>query len=211
MRVARLRPAPCAEYWFRLPARHLPILSPSAYAVLAPLLPSNSLHAPGGAILEMLGHSSNQFSVLYWSRVPARPPLLIQSTSVCATVVHLFPSRSLPSTRKDSDRDAGFPSSSLPRNRKDGTRDAGFLSSTTTSLTTRVDTHVVGENESRSRIKTLFIENRTSSKHPPIDMTRLSYPFGVWFTLDLSAFPDRSLLSTDVISERDSTPRLLRP
>ena len=25
----------------------------------------------------------------------------------------------------------------------------------------------------------LFIENRNSSKHPPIDMTRLSYPFGV--------------------------------
>ena len=61
---------------------------------------------------------------------------------------------------------------------KDGARDAGFLSPpTTTSLTTRVDTHVAGENESRSRIETLFIENRNSSKHPPIDMTRLSYPF----------------------------------
>jgi len=46
----------------RLPARHLPLLSPSAYAALDPLLPSNSLHAPGGAMVEMLGHSSNQFS-----------------------------------------------------------------------------------------------------------------------------------------------------
>jgi len=62
MQVARLRPAPYAEYWSKLPARHLPILSPSAYAALAPLLPSNSLHAPGWAMLEMLGHSSNQFS-----------------------------------------------------------------------------------------------------------------------------------------------------
>jgi len=90
------------------------------------------------------------------------PPLIILSPSACATVDHLFPSRSLPRTRKDC------------------TRDAGFLSPpTTTSLTTRVDTHVVGENESRSRIETLFIENRNSSKHPPIDMMRLTYPFGV--------------------------------
>jgi len=65
IRVARLRPAPYAEYGSRLPARHLPILSPSAYAVLAPLLPSKSLHAPGGAMLEMLGHSSNHFSAWY--------------------------------------------------------------------------------------------------------------------------------------------------
>ena len=62
MRVARLRPAPYAEYWSRLPVRHLPILRLSAYAVLSPLLPSNSLHAPGGVMLEMLDHSSNQFS-----------------------------------------------------------------------------------------------------------------------------------------------------
>ena len=47
------------EYWSRLPARHLSILSPSAYAALAPLFQSNSLHAPGGTILEMLGHLSN--------------------------------------------------------------------------------------------------------------------------------------------------------
>ena len=59
--------------------------------------------------------------------------------------------------------------------------------------------------------KDLFIENHNSSKHPPIDMTRLSYPFGVTVTLDLSAFPDGSLVSTDVVSERDSTPRPLRP
>jgi len=55
-------------------------------------------------------------------------------------------------------------------------RDAGFLSPpTTTSLTTGVDAHVAGEKESQSRIETLFIENRNSGKHPPIDMTRLSY------------------------------------
>ena len=107
-------------------------------------------------------------------------PLLILSPSACTTVTHLFPSRSLSRTRKDGARDAGFPSSSLPRTRKDGARDAGFLSPpTTTSLTTRVDTHVAGEHEARSRIETLFLENRNSSKHPPIDMTRLSYPFGV--------------------------------
>jgi len=162
MRVARLQPAPYAEYWSRLPARHLPILSPSAYAALAPLLPSNSLHAHGGAMLEMLGHSSNQFSARHTGPGCLRGPLLILSPSACATVAHLFPSRS------------------LPRIRKDGTRDAGFLSPpTTTSLTTRVDTHVAGEHEARSRIETLFLENRNSSKHPPIDMTRLSYPFGV--------------------------------
>ena len=63
MRAARLRPAPYAEYWSRLPARDLSILSPSVYAVLSPLLPSNSLHVPGGSMIEMRGHSSNQFSV----------------------------------------------------------------------------------------------------------------------------------------------------
>ena len=143
--------------------------------------PSNSLHAPGGAMLEMLGHSSNQFSARRTGPGCLRaPPLLILSPSACATVAHLFPSRSLPRTRKDGARDAGFPSSSLPRTRKDGARDAGFLSPlTTTSLTTRVDIHVAGENEPRSRIETVFIENRNSSEHSPIEMTRLSYPFGV--------------------------------
>ena len=141
-----------------------------------------------------------------------RGPLLILSPSACATVAHLFSSRSLPRTRKDGVRDAGFPSRSLPRTRKDGARDASFLSPpTTTSLTTGVDTHVAGENESRSRIETLFIENRNSSKHPPIDITRLSYPFGDAVILNMSTFPDRSLVFTDVISERDSTPRPLRP
>ena len=114
-------------------------------------------------MLEMLGRSSNQFSTRHTGSKCLRGPLLILSPSGCATTVaHLFPS------------------TSLPRTRKDGTRDAGFLSPpTTTSLTTGVDTHVVGENEFRSLIETLFIENRNSSKHPPIDMTRLSYPFGV--------------------------------
>ena len=159
----------------------------------------------------MLGRSSNQFSSRYTGPGCLRGPLLILSPSACATVAHLFPSRSLPHTRKDGVRDAGLPSSSLPCTRKDGARDAGFLSPpTTTSLTTGVDTHVAGD-ESRSRIETLFIENRNSSKHPPIDMTRLSYPSGVDITLNLSTFPDRSLVSTDVISERDSTPRPLRP
>jgi len=60
--------SPYTEYWSRLPARHLPILSPSAYAALAPLLPSNSLHEPGGTMLEMLGRSSNQFSVRHTGR-----------------------------------------------------------------------------------------------------------------------------------------------
>ena len=113
-------------------------------------------------MLEMLGRSSDQFSARHTGPGCLRGPLLILSPSACATVAHLFPS------------------SSLPRTRKDGARDAGFLSPpTTTSLTTEVDTHVAGENESRSGIETLFIENRNSSKHPPIDMTRLSYPFGV--------------------------------
>jgi len=183
------------EYWSRLPSRHLFILSPSTYAVLDPLLPSNSLHAPRGTMLEMLGRSSNQFSAWHTGRrtslispptrstgsgrlrgtcpsralQPTRPwllsscptpcmhtegqcsrwcvacptsslhvilvqgacetdPLPILSPLACATVAHLFPSSSLPRTRKDSARDAGFPSSSLPRTRKDGTRDAGFLS-----------------------------------------------------------------------------------
>jgi len=112
----------------------------------------------------------------YWSRVPVRSPLFILSPSACETVTHLFPSRSLPRTRKDGARDAGFPPNSLPRTRKDSARDAGFLSPpTTTSLTTRVHTHVAGENEPRSRIETLFIENHNSSKHPPVDMTRLSH------------------------------------
>jgi len=62
MRVARLRPGPYAKYWSRLPARHLSILSHSSYAVLVPLLPSNSMYAPGGVMFETLGHSSNQFS-----------------------------------------------------------------------------------------------------------------------------------------------------
>ena len=181
-RAGNLDQPPYTEYWSRLPARHLPILSPSAYAALAPLLPSNSesLHAPGGTMLEMLGCSSNQFSARHTGPECLHGPLLMLSPSACATVAHLVPSRSLPRTPKDGVRDAEFPSSSLPRTRQDGARDAGFLSPpTTTSLTTGVDTHVAGENDSRSLIKTLFIENRNSSKHPPIDMTRHSYPFGV--------------------------------
>jgi len=128
--VARLRPAPYTEYWSRLPAWHLPILSPSAYAALAPLLPSNSLYAPGGTMLEMLGCLSNQFSAWHTGAGCLRGPLLILSPSACATAAHLFPSSSLSRTRKDSARDAGF--LSLP---------------TTTSLTTGVYTHVAGENE----------------------------------------------------------------
>ena len=93
-------------------------------------------------MLEMLGRSSNQFSARHAGSGCLRGPLLILSPSACATVAHLFPSSSLPRTRKDGARDAGFPSSSLPRTRKDGARDAGFLSPpTTTSLTTGVDTH----------------------------------------------------------------------
>jgi len=131
-------------------------------------------------MLEMLGRSSNQFSVRYNGPGCLRGPLFILSPSACVTVVHLFPFSSLPGTWKDGTRDAKFPSISLPPTRKDGTKDSGFLSPpTTTSLTTGVDTHVPGENETRSRIETLFIENRNSSKHFPIDMTRLSYPFGV--------------------------------
>ena len=147
----------------RLPARHpllassatytalapllrhyLPILSPSAYAALAPLLPSNSLYAPGGAMFEMLGRSSNQFSARHTGSRCLRGPLLILSPSACATVTHLFPSSSLPRTRKDGARDAGFPSSSLPRTRKDGVRDALFLFSLSLSYThthTHIRTH----------------------------------------------------------------------
>jgi len=119
---------PYTEYWFRSPARHLPIPSPSAYAALAPLLLSNSLHAHRGIMLEMVCCLSNQFSACHTGPGCLRDPLPILSPLACATVAHLFPSSSLPRTRKDSARDAGFPSSSLPRTRKDGTRDAGFLS-----------------------------------------------------------------------------------
>jgi len=107
IRVARLRPAPYmyTEYWSRLPARHLPILSPSAYAALAPLLPSNSLHAPGGTMFEMLGRLSDQFFARHTGPGCLRGPLLILSPSACATVAHLFPSSSLPRTRKDGATD----------------------------------------------------------------------------------------------------------
>jgi len=95
--------------------------------------------APGGTMLEMLGRSSDQFSARHTGPGCMCGPLLILSPSACATVAHLFPS------------------SSLPRTRKDGARDAGFLSPpTTTSLTTGVDTHVTGENEPRSRIESSF-------------------------------------------------------
>jgi len=83
-------------------------------------------------MLEMLGRSSNHFSTRHTGPGCLRGPLLILSPSACATVAHLFPSRSLPRTRKDGVRDAGFPSSSLPRTRKDGARDAGFLLPPTT-------------------------------------------------------------------------------
>jgi len=139
IQVAHLRPAPYTEYWSRLPARHLPIPSPSAYAALAPLLPSNSLHAPGGTMLEMLGRSSDQFSARHTGPGCLRGPLLILSPSACATVAHLFPSSSLPRTRKDAARDAGFLSPPI-----------------TTRLTTGVDTHVAGENKPRSRIESSF-------------------------------------------------------
>jgi len=108
-------------------------------------------------MLEMLGRSSNQFSTRHTGPGCLRAPLLILSPSACATVAHLFPSSSLPRTRKDGARDAGFPSSSLLCTRKDGARDAGFLSPpTTTSLTTGIDTHVAGQNEPRSRIESSF-------------------------------------------------------
>jgi len=68
-----------------------------------------------------------------------------------------------------------------------------------------------GRNQKRIHGATIFIENRNTSKHSPIDMTRLSYPFGAAIHYRSVAFPDRSLVSTDVISERDSTPRPLRP
>jgi len=92
-------------------------------------------------MLEMLGRSSDQFKFSTRHTGPGclRGPLLILSPSACVTVAHLFPS------------------SSLPRTRKDSARDAGFLSpSTTTSLTTGVDTHVAGENEPQSRINSSF-------------------------------------------------------
>jgi len=90
-------------------------------------------------MLEMLGRSSDQFCARHTGPGCLHGPLLILSPSACATVAHLFPS------------------SSLPRTRKDDARDAGFLSSpTTTSLTTGVDTHVAGENEPRSRIESFF-------------------------------------------------------
>jgi len=80
IRVARLQPAPYTEYWSRLPARHLPILSPPAYAVLAPLLPSCSIHTPRGTMLEMLGRLSDQFSAC----------ILVQGacTAPCSSSVH---------------------------------------------------------------------------------------------------------------------------
>jgi len=55
------------------------------------------------------------------------------------TVTHLFPSSSLPCTRRDDARDAGF-----------------FAPPTTASLTTRVDTHTARENELRSLIESCF-------------------------------------------------------
>jgi len=81
-------------------------------------------------MFEILGRSSDQFSARHTGPGCLRGPLLILSPSACATVAHLFPS------------------SSLPRTRKDDARGAGFLSApTTTSLTTGVDTHVAGENK----------------------------------------------------------------
>ena len=58
------------------------------------------------------------------------------------------------------------------------------------------------------------LETLGSSHHPPpqdIDMTRLSYPLGVAILSRSVSLSDRSLVSTDIISERDSTPRPLRP
>ena len=52
-------------------------------------------------MLEMLGPSSNQFSARHTGPGCLRGPLLILSPSACATVAHLFPSSSLPRTRKD--------------------------------------------------------------------------------------------------------------
>jgi len=144
--------------WSRLPARYL--THPESFSlrglgssppVQLPVCTRRGKARDAGSLVQPVLFTA------YWSRVPARPPLFILSPSSCATVIHLFPSRSLPRTRKDSTRDAGFPSSSLSRTRKDSGRDAGFLSPpTTTNLTTRVDTHVTGENESRSRIKSSF-------------------------------------------------------
>jgi len=81
-------------------------------------------------MLEMLGRSSDQFSTRHTGPGCLRAPLLFLSPSACAPVAHLFPSRSLPSTRKDNARDVGF-----------------LSPPTTTRLTTGVNTHVAGENE----------------------------------------------------------------
>ena len=93
MQVARFLPGPYTEYWSRLPALYLPILIPSVYAVLAPLFPSNSPHAPRGTMLEMLGRSSNQFSARHAGRrtSPTSPlhRVLVQIT--CAVPVHPEP------------------------------------------------------------------------------------------------------------------------
>ena len=103
-----------------MPARHLPLLSPSAYAALAPLLPSNSLHAPGGTMLEMLGRSSNQFSVRHTGRrMSLTNPLhgeLVQTACAASARPEPFNLRSLSSsppvqlptcTRRDNSRDVG--------------------------------------------------------------------------------------------------------
>ena len=166
MRVARLRPTPyanrtsptnplrgvliqvaCAEPAHPDESFNLCGLSGSSPPVQLPVCTRRGNARDAGSLVQPV------LCTAYWSRVPARPLLLILSPSACATVAHLFPSRSLSRTWKDGARDAGFPSSSLSRTWKDGARDAGFLSPpTTTSLTTRVDTHVAGENEFRSRM-----------------------------------------------------------
>jgi len=84
-------------------------------------------------------HPDGQYSRCWVARptsslheVYLRGPLLILSSSAYATVAHLFPSSSLPCTRRDDARDAG-----------------SFSPPTTTSLTTGVVTHVEGENVPR--------------------------------------------------------------
>ena len=52
-------------------------------------------------MLEMLGRSSHQFSARHTGPGCLLGPLIILSPSACATLAHLFPSRSLPRTRKD--------------------------------------------------------------------------------------------------------------
>jgi len=122
MRVARLQPAPYTEYWSRLPARHLPILSPPVNAVLAPLLLSNPLHSPGGTMLEMLGRLSNQFSAQHTGcRTSPTSPI----HRVLVQVACVAPAHPEPLSLRDlgSSRPVQLPACTL----RDNSREAGSL------------------------------------------------------------------------------------